>query len=440
MKNVLFISYYFPPSGGSGVQRGLKFVKYLRDFGWNPVVLTVDPKSAAYPEIDEGLLEDIPDGVTVVRTDSWDPYAAYASLTGKKKSDAVGVGFLGADHDSWKEKVARFVRANLFLPDARIGWVRHARRAAEELVKTTNIDAIVSTGPPHSAHLIAESIAKSQNLPWIADIRDAWPDIAYADMLPTTKLARRWDLRIRNRVLRSATVHIAVTDSLARQMSEGVSEPFRVIRNGFDPGDFTDSKTMPLDGFNIVHTGSMALARNPSSIWRILSRPDAQTRWPHLKLTFVGNVDGTVFRAASDAGLSHLLDYVSHVSHEKAIAYTRGATLLLLPINRVSSTAGIVTGKIYEYLRAGRPVLGLGDPEGESSSILRDTGAGSMFDYDDLDAIAQELDRHYAAWSAGSPLGGASPGAVAPYSRREQTRQLASLLDGILDTTLEEEA
>ena len=433
MKNVLFISYYFPPSGGSGVQRGLKFVKYLRDFGWNPIVLTVDPKSAAYPEIDEGLLDDIPDGVKVIRTDSWDPYAAYASLLGKKKSDAVGVGFLGADHDSWKEKVARFVRANLFFPDARVGWVRHARRAARELLKSTNIDAIVSSGPPHSAHLIAESIAKSQNLPWIADIRDAWPDIAYADMLPTTKLARRWDLRIRNRVLRSATTHVAVTESLARQMSEAVSVPFHVIRNGFDPADFSDSKRKPLDGFNIVHTGSMAPARNPSSIWRILSRPDARARWPRLKLTFVGNVDGTVIRAASDAGLSDLLDHVPHLSHEEAIAYTRGATLLLLPINRVSSTAGIVTGKIYEYLMAGRPVLGLGDPQGEASSILRETGAGVMFDYDDLDSIAQELDRHYTAWSTGSPLGGASPGAAAPYSRREQTSQLASLLDTILE-------
>jgi len=433
MKNVLFISYYFPPSGGSGVQRGLKFVKYLPDFGWDPIVLTVDPKSAAYPEIDEGLLDDIPDGVKIVRTDSWDPYTAYASLVGKKKSDAVGVGFLGADHDSWKEKVARFVRANLFFPDARVGWVRHARRAVREQLNSTNIDAIVSTGPPHSAHLIAASIAKSQNLPWIADIRDAWPDIAYADMLPTTKLARRWDLRIRNRVLRSATTHVAVTESLARQMSEGVSVPFHVIRNGFDPADFSDSKSKPLDGFNIVHTGSMAPARNPSSIWRILSRPDARARWPRLKLTFVGNVDGTIFRAASDAGLSHLLEHVPHVSHEEAIAYTTSATLLLLPINRVSSKAGIVTGKIYEYLMAGRPVLGLGDPDGEASSILRETGAGTMFDYDDIDAIAQELDRHYTAWNAGSPLDGASPGAAAPYSRREQTGQLASLLDTILE-------
>jgi len=431
MKNVLFITYYFPPSGGSGVQRGLKFVKYLKHFGWNPTVLTVDPDFASFPERDEHLLDDIPDDVRVVRTRSRDPYAAYASWTGKKKADAVGVGFLGAEHASWKEKLARWIRANLFIPDARRGWVRYGIQGAKAVSQETHFDAIVSTGPPHSVHLISEKISSLFGIPWLADIRDAWPDVAYADLLPTSRIARRKDLRIRNRVLRSATSRVAVTDDLASEMSRGVDAPFTVIRNGFDPEDFQDLAALDQNGFTIVHTGSMAPARNPEPLWRILADPQARQRWPELRLILVGNVDSTIREAAEEAGLSDLIQYVSYLPHSEALRYTVSASILLLPINQVSDAAGIVTGKIYEYLASTRPILGFGDPGGEAATILKETGSGEMFDYADFNGIRAEIDRNYQAWTAGSPLQGASPQAAAPYSRREQTRQLANLLDGL---------
>ena len=431
MKNVLFITYYFPPSGGSGVQRGLKMVKYLTDFGWKPTVLTVDPEYASYPVTDAQLLEDIPDGVRVVRTKSRDPYAAYASWTGKKKSESVGVGFLGSQHTSWKERLARWVRANLFIPDARRGWARYAQKRAAELVSELQFDAIVSTGPPHSAHLISESLSRSEGIPWVADIRDAWPDVAYADLLPTTALARGRDIRMRNRVLKSASRRIAVTEDLASEMKRGVGADFEVIRNGFDPQDFRSLESLNLTGFTIVHTGSMAPARNPLPLWELLSEDGSRQRWPDLRLVLVGNVDSTIHDAASRAGVSDLVEHVPYVPHSQALQYTISASVLILPINRVSEAAGIVTGKIYEYLASSRPIIGLGDPQGEAAAILRESQSGAMFDYTDVDGLRDEIDRHYHAWRSGSPLNGASQSAAAPFSRREQSGQLAVVLDSL---------
>jgi len=431
MKNVLFITYYFPPSGGSGVQRGLKFVKYLKQFGWIPTVLTVDPEFASFPELDNQLLDDVPKSIRVHRTKSWDPYSAYASWTGKKKSDAVGVGFLGSEHASWKEKFARWIRANIFIPDARRGWIRHAVKGAKDLSNDVQFDAVVSTGPPHSVHLISEHVSEILNIPWVADIRDAWPDVAYADMLPTSPLVRKRDIKIRNRVLKSAAARVAVTEDLARKMSAGSATTFSVIRNGFDPDDMSGIEPIGLSGFTLVHTGSMAPARNPLPLWSILSEEDSRRRWPDLKLILVGNVDSTIRKAADEAGLDDIVEYVSYLPHAEALRYTVSADLLLLPINRVSDAAGIVTGKIYEYLASSRPVLGFGDPEGEAAEILSESDSGKMFDYDDVEGIRSEIDEHYQAWRTGSPRVGASPSAMARYSRREQTGQLAELLNEV---------
>jgi glycosyltransferase involved in cell wall biosynthesis len=431
LKHVLFITYYFPPSGGSGVQRPLKFVKYLPEFGWKVTVLTVDPAFASYPDLDVLQEAEIGPDTIVIKTRSWDPYSAYARWTGKKKSDAVGVGFLGADHASFKEKIARWIRANLFLPDARVGWVKHARKAGLDAMVMHSFDAIVSTGPPHSSHLIAAFLAKKSNTPWLADIRDAWPDVAYASMLPTSSMARKRDLRIRDRTLKQATACVAVTEDLRNSMQKAVGRPFSLIRNGFDPADFDGLIPKKNDNFTLVHTGNMSPARNPEPIWTLLSDMSSSERWPALRIQCIGNVDSTILTDANRAGAEDRFEIVSYVPHAEALSYTQSASLLLLPINRVNDAAGIVTGKIYEYIASGRPILGLGDPSGEAANILKETGAGVMFSYEDTEEIGAFIDRHYAAWLAGLPLLGANQQRAAAYSRRSQTDQLATLLNSI---------
>ena len=437
MKRVLFITYYFPPSGGSGVQRGLKMVKYLPDAGWTPLVLTVDPEHASYPNLDPAMVSDIPPGTQVERTASRDPYALYARMMGKKKDEVVGVGFLGADHASLKERFARWIRANLFLPDARIGWVRHAVRAGRRLAADPGFDAVVSTGPPHSVHLIGETLSRLNNVPWIADLRDAWPDPAYQHMLPTGRWARGRDERLRNRALESADVRVAVTKELASHMSESVGAPFTVIRNGFDPDDMmaptavhpSDTRT---DDFLIVHTGNLSPARDPEPLWRLLGQPGAQERWPRLRIVFVGNVDPSILDQAERVVGDNRMTHVPYVPHAEAIAWMKRAGLLLLPINRVMGSAGIVTGKIYEYLASGRPILALGEPGGEADGLLKESGGGSLHDYLDTAGVTDAIDSHYRAWASGNPIPGASPDRLEPYSRKSQAHELAGLLDKCL--------
>lgn len=449
MKSVLFITYYFPPSGGSGVQRPLKFVKYLAEFGWKVTVLTVDPQHAAYSDLDRQLGSDIPKQVKVVRTRSWDPYSVYARWVGKSKQEAVGVGFLGAEHASSKEKLARWVRANLFLPDARVGWVKYAKKAGSKLLKQGGFDAIVSTGPPHSCHLIAVYLSKKYGIPWVADVRDAWPDMAYAEMLPTSQWARKRDIKLRNKTLAEARACIAVTQDLRNTMQQEVGIPFELIRNGFDPADFEDLDPVSSTEFTLVHTGTMAPARNPHPLWKLLSSSKSRDRWAEMKVVFVGNVDSTVWDSVKKVNATDWVDHITYVPHKTAIRYTLGASLLLLPINRVSDAAGIVTGKIYEYIASGRPILGLGDPKGEAATILKETGAGQMFDYEDLDAIGEFIDEHYRAWVSGRPLSGANsehgesrnqaenlesqsgPKSAAAFSRRTQTGELAAILNRV---------
>ena len=434
MKRVLFVTYYFPPSGGSGVQRGLKMVKYLPAEGWEPVVLSVHPDHASWPDRDPAMLKDVPEGINVERTKAWDPYSAYARFVGKSKDDAVGVGFLGADHASTKERLARWVRANIFLPDARVGWVRHALKAARHLAREDRLDAIVTTGPPHSAHLIGERLARETGLPWVADCRDAWPDPAYAEMLPTSGWARRKDLRIRDRALRAADRRIAVTDDLATHMRSATGVPFDVIRNGFDPEDFpggVGSGVPDTDHFLLTHTGNLGPARNPEPLWHVLSDPANRDRWPRLKLALIGNVDPTIQQAMEAAGVVDRVIREPYVPHHEAIDWMQRSALLLLPINRVMESAGIVTGKIYEYLASGRPVLALGEPGGEADQILTTTGAGQLLAYTDAVGVSAELDRHYAAWDSGHPLPGAPVDRLDPYSRKAQAASLARVLDDL---------
>lgn len=437
MRRVLFITYYFPPSGGSGVQRALKMVKYLPDAGWTPLVLTVDPDQASYPDLDPAMLSEIPEGIRVERTSSRDPYALYARLMGKKKEDVVGVGFLGADHASLKERFARWVRANLFLPDARVGWVRHAVRAGRRLAADPGFDAIVSTGPPHSVHLIGEQLADLSGVPWIADIRDAWPDPAYQHMLPTSRWARGRDERLRNSALRNADVRVAVTRDLAHHMSEAVGAPFSLIRNGFDPDDMeapeTDHVSEKWAGdFLVVHTGNLSVARDPEPLWVVLDQPGALDRWPRLRIVFVGNVDASIMDRAVRVVGADRITHIPYVPHAQAVAWMKRAALLLLPINRVMGSAGIVTGKIYEYLASGRPILALGEPGGEADGLLKESGGGTLFGYTDTAGLSAAVGRHYHAWTSGNPIPGAQLDLLHPYSRKNQALELARLLNECL--------
>ena len=352
MPKLLVFAYYFPPSGGPGVQRTLRMVRHLPRFGWEPTVVTVDEAHAAYPSIDLSLAAEVPPGLQVVRTHAFDPYAGYARLTGRSKDSAVSVGFADAGPPGWRERLARWIRANVFIPDARLGWVRPARKAGLKLARTRSFDAVWSTGPPHSTHLAARDVAGACRLPWIADFRDSWPDPTYAHLLPTGALARAIDARLRRSVLSRVDGATAVGEAMATGLRAQTTGPVTVIENGFEASDFEGVAPEPHTGFELLYTGNMPAERNPQALWTAIARH--RSTMPEFRVRLVGTIDDAVLRSVRDAGLDDMVTTEPVIPHDKAVRAMISADALLLSINRAEGSEGILTGKVYEYVASGR--------------------------------------------------------------------------------------
>ncbi|MEO1075377.1 MAG: glycosyltransferase [Bacteroidota bacterium] len=434
MRRLLVVAYYFPPSGGPGVQRVLKFVKYLPALGWQPTVLTVD--AGAYPSHDPTLSSDIPAGIRVYRTAALDPFGIYARATGKSKSDAVTVGAVGQT-PSLVERTARFVRANVFVPDARVGWVPFAVRAGKRVIKEAQeaarpIDAVLTSGPPHSAHLIGRALHRKFGTPWVADFRDPWARHALAEVLPMTGLANSLDRRIEQSVLGEATRLVTVSPTWRQHLAEqaGRSESdVALVHNGFDADDFAHAAPIPLpDTFTLTHVGSLYETRDPVALWDALADLRAQGAIPRLRIRLLGSVADAVRRSLAARGLDRITDIEPYAPHDAAIAAMRAATLLLLTIEPFQLDQGMITGKLYEYLAAGRPVAALGPVGGDAETMLQETNGGTLLDRSDREGFAALVRRHYAAWAGGTPVDGAHRSAVAPYSRQAQSQRLARVL------------
>lgn len=431
-RRVLVLSYYFPPAGGPGVQRALKFVKYMPSFGWTPVVLTV--RHGAYPARDPSLSADIPEEATVHRTPSLDPHVLYARLTGRSDDD-VDVGSVEGREATWTERFARWVRANIFLPDARIGWMPFAVWRGYRLLKEGEIDAILTSGPPHSTHLAGAVLQRGTEVPWVADFRDPWTDINYYQELPHTSWAGRIDAGLERLVLQRAdaitTVSPTWRDLLDRKAGPPGSHKAKVVQNGFDEDDVASNQSPSQEAFAVTHVGSLYSSRNPVGLWRAVQQLRNVDSVPDLQVRLVGTVDPNVQESLRAHDLMDVTEIVSYVPHEEAVAEMRRAGVLLLSIEDFPQAEGMITGKIYEYLAAGRPVIGVGPPEGDAAALLQKTGGGQLFSRHDVHGLTSFLRDHYAAWEEGEPQSGASPDAIAPYRRSAQTKSLTTILDSV---------
>ena len=434
MRRVLVVTYYFPPSGGPGVQRVLKFVKYLREFGYEPTVLTVE--EGAFPQHDEELVTEIPPGVAIHRTRSLDPFGVYAFLTGRSKKDAVMVGTVRRE-GGFIERAASWMRANVFLPDARVGWVPFAVREGIRLHREQRFDVVFTSGPPHSVHLIGKKLKRRVGIPWVADFRDLWSDTNFYDELPITSIARAHDRRLEQRVLFEADRIVTVSPYWKRilvEKSGRQDDELVVVHNGFDETDF-ETHTEPAGQnaglFTLAHVGSLYGARNPEVLWAAIKGLRDKGDVERLRIRLIGIVDNRVHEAIAANGLEAIVDATPYVSHSGAVKAMCSASALLLVIERFQNDAGMITGKLYEYLAAGRPVVGVGPTIGDAADLLASTSAGRMIDRSDVDGLAEHLKILYQQWESGAPLQGAASEDIRLYSRREQTRVLAVALDAI---------
>ncbi len=424
MKKVLIITYYWPPSGGAGVQRWLKFAKYLSDFGWEPIIYTVE--NGEYPVLDYDLSDEVPNGITVLKTPIWEPYSIYKKFTGRKKEDKINSGFLSEKKNpKLLDKLSIWIRGNLFIPDARKFWIKPSVNFLTKYLKDNPVDVVVSSGPPHSSHLIALKLKENNKLPWVADFRDPWTNIDYYKDLLLSKKSDLKHQKLENNVLTKADKVITIGKSLSEELNALGANNIDVIENGFDSDDFQLSEDVFLDNeFSIAHIGSFTPSRNHIVFWQALKELITENInfSNDLKLQLVGKVDYSVKMNIEKYGLEKYVNYVGYVPHREVIKYQKKSKLLLLMINNTPNAKGIITGKVFEYIASKRPILVIGPEDGDLSTIVNTTKSGIVCGFDDVKKLKLTLLRLYNNEINFEP----NPAA---YSRQSLTKKLSEILN-----------
>ncbi len=432
MKKVLIITYYWPPNGGSGVQRWLKFSKYLRDFGWEPVIYT--PENPEIVHFDDSLEKDIKEKTTVVKTKIWEPFSIYKAITGKKKNDTLGAGFMSEKKGiSFTEKLSVWIRSNFFIPDARVFWIKPSVKYLTNYLTENPVDIIVSTGPPHSMHLIALGLKKKLQIPWVADFRDPWTNIDFYDKLKLTKRADKKHRTLEKNVLRSADKVVSVSWNWAKDYIKKGAKDVEVITNGYDPDDFPEIKNnREKDGFIICQFGSVNKDRNHDVFWKAISdliNKNNEVK-EKLKILFIGSIDFSVTESISKYNLESLVEKIGYLPHKEALETAAKADVLYLPLNNTPNVSGIIPGKVFEYLALKKPILSIGDVNGDTAKILKETQSGVMFDFNNKNGIEKWL---LDAFHNKKNLVTHPSSNIEKYSRIALTKQMASLFNKIIN-------
>ncbi len=424
-KKVLIIAYYWPPAGGPGVQRWLKFVKYLGDFNIEPIVYV--PKNPSYPLIDESLVDEIPQGITILKQPIKEPYKLAGKLS-KKSSTTISKGIIQeTQHQNIVEKLLLFIRGNFFIPDARKNWVKPSVKFLQDYINSNKIDTIITTGPPHSMHLIGLQLQQCLNITWLADFRDPWTTIGYHNKLKLLGFAKAKHRKLEAKVLQAAD-HIIVTSPTTKHEFENITkQPITVITNGYDLNSIGET-TLDVK-FTLSHIGSLLSDRNPEVLWKALSdiAHNDKVFQSQFQLNLVGAVSKDILRSLDAYGLSQFVNLVGYVSHEEAIKYQKQSQVLLLIEIDSEATKCIIPGKLFEYMVSNRPILALGPKNADVTQIIKSTNTGTYFEYSDYDMIKAKILEYFAAYTQQNLQGHAV--GLQQYSRKSLTEQLAALIE-----------
>jgi len=422
MRKILVIAYYWPPAGGPGVQRWLKFVKYLPEFGIEPIVYV--PENPSYPIVDEKLVREVPDSIKIVKQPIREPYG-WASLLSKKKTKTISSGIIKEKDPSFIEKVLLWIRGNLFIPDARKLWVKPSISYLAKVIADEGIETIITTGPPHSLHLIGLGLKKKYNIDWIADFRDPWTSIGYHKKLRLTEYARLKHKALEKGVL-LRTDKIVVTSNTTKTEFEAITpKPIKVITNGFDD----DLPTVKLDSkFTISHIGSLLTGRNPLGFWQALQELISENHAfkNAIKIQLAGVVGEEVLQSIKDYGLTDYVKQLGYLSHDRVLEIQQKSQLLLLLEIDSEETKGIIPGKLFEYLNAKRPILAIGPKGWEAGAMVEQHKAGNTCLHDNISALKNVLLEAFHQYEEGTLV--CNSEGVKQYHRKALTESLAKFI------------
>ena len=425
MKKVLIITYYWPPAGGPGVQRWLKFVKYLPEFNIQPTVYC--PENPSYPTLDSSLLQEVDSKITVLKHPIKEPLR-FLKLLFKSKTNKLSKGGIpDLKKQGLFERFLLYIRGNFFVPDARVFWVKPSVKYLSSYISKHQIDTIITTGPPHSVHLIGMQLKAKYQLQWLADFRDPWTDISYHKNLNLTKNAQQNHLKLEHQVFNTSD-QIIVTSLQTKQLFSKITrKPISVITNGFDdenvPSITLDSK------FSLTHIGSLLNQRNPILLWNVLSElvQEIPKFKANFQLVLVGNVSADVRTSIDSTGLTSFLKTVGSVTHNEAVMYQRKTQVLLLLEANTTEASYIIPGKLFEYINSNRPIVALGPKHSDIPSILKDTHTGRYFDYDNKTALKTHILELFEGYKTNSLS--VSSKDIERFSRKNCTKQLAEVLN-----------
>ncbi len=424
---VLIITYYWPPSGGSGVQRWTYFAKYISDFGIIPTVITVDERYASYPSKDislNSLIEDI----QVYRTKTLEPLRFYSILKSGKSDKIVPQGNVGGKKKGVFDKLATYIRANFFIPDARVGWNRYAYSKAKELIQQQNFDLIITTGPPHSTHLVGQQLKKDFNIKWMADFRDPWTEVYYNKLFKRTPKKETLDKMMELGVLSDADLVLTVGPSMSELLSAKIplqKSKFHFIYNGFDSSKFEKLQKNQNELFTIRYVGTLTENYPYKAFIDAVNLLELGNLTIQVEL--IGNIEASVF-SYFQKNSSFTVVNTPSVSHSLAIQYMKDADVLLLLLPFMENSQIMLTGKLFEYLATENPILCIGDQKADAVRIIEQLGNSASFQMDEIKSICDFLFSTYKKTKQNSETLLNSN----KFSRYETARELSKLIKGLM--------
>jgi galactitol-specific phosphotransferase system IIB component len=423
-KKLLIITYYWPPAGGPGVQRWLKFVKYLPDFGIQPIVYI--PENPTYPIVDENLVSEVSEKAIILKNKIFEPYQL-ASFLSKNKTKTISSGLIpNQKKQSFVDKCMLWVRGNLFIPDARVYWVKPSVAYLKKYIQENNIDTIVTSGPPHSLHLIGLQLKQELDIKWLADFRDPWTTIGYHKALKLSAYAEKKHKLLEHQVLNSADAIIVTSKTTKTEFQAITSKPIEVITNGYDVSNI--KKQILDEKFTLSHIGSFLTDRNPTILWQVLSELISENEKfaSHFKLNLIGKISQEILDEIKKNNLSQYCDNVGYLKHDEAVICQKKTQVLLLVEIDSEETKSIIPGKLFEYMVSERPIIAIGPKGSDIEEIILETNTGIFHNYKEKEKLKKTILNYFNLYLENNLK--VFPEGLEKYSRKNLTDKLAKLI------------